>query len=904
MRLRTNKGDNMKTLLSAVASAALALCAIEANADTTPGGREVALRIESTTLAAALDKWAQQSGFQIFYDRQLTNNLIAPSVNGTYTAQQALEALLASTPLTYVWLSEKAVTIKKRLPRSVPAELRRTDLEAPAASSSATKFASDAAPSSPGARSVLSGRASSTTGARADFDEELEEIVVTGSHIRGGDPSAPMIRLGRAEIERTGFSVSGDLVRSLPQNFSGGNNPQVGVGAAPGGTVNQSVSGGTAPNLRGLGPGSTLTLVNGHRLGSDYGGAVDISLIPLAVIDHVDVMTDSGSSVYGSDAVAGVVNFVLRRPTRVARTDVVFGAAPKGGGTERTISQLLGTSWAGGGAQFSYEHATQDAVSAADRDFAADVLRPFSLLPASSRDSFFVGAEQSLTPNVAWRFDGLFTTRTFDNSNAIAPDIFVNAHNAVTQYVAATDFQFSLPNDWTLTAAFSSADQDTSTRQLISIGIPFRFDFGGYSRSAELVGTGPLFSAPGGLARLAVGAGYRPEDYWAETVDVTGTTPEIDQHRQIRYSFGEITIPFLSEAGDANGQRLDLTLSARRDEYSDFGGQTVPKAGVAYSPIRQLRLRGTWGKSFRAPTLLDAYGPRFVSIQQLEDPLAPSGISYVLVLDGSNRDLKPERAKSWTFGVDYEPEAIAGLRTSATYFDVDYVDRLGNIPLTATALVIPEHATFVQRSPSAALQQSLIDSATGGFFNFSDQPYDPGSIAAVINGRRLNVSRQEISGVDLLVDYAIPHRAGSATVFLNGSYLEIHEQFTPLTGEQQIAGKSFNPPQFRANGGVTWRTGPWSATATVRYLDDATNTYTPTPTSVASWTTLDAQLAYTSAAVGTWLSGVRAAVSVRNAFDKDPPYTEADSFRTGFHYDALNSSPLGRFVSVQFVKTW
>lgn len=892
----------MKTLVSALVGATLALCALEAGADATPGERQVALKIESTSLAIALDKWAQQSGFQIFVqDWEATKNLTAPTLKGTFTAQAALEQLLAGTQLTYVWLNERAVSIRKK----APVALHRAELDAHAPSSSASKFSSDTSPSNLGSRSAIPDRESSTaTRSWTDAEHVTEEILVTGSHIHGVPSSAPMIRLGKAEIARTGFSASGDLVRNLPQNFSGGNNPQVAVGAAPGGTVNQSVSGGTAPNLRGLGPGSTLTLVNGHRLGSDYGGAVDVSLIPLGVIDHVDVMTDSGSSVYGSDAVAGVVNFVLRRPSRIARTDVAFGAATEGGGTEKTISQLLGTTWTGGGAQISYEHATQDAVSASERDFAADILRPFSLLPAYSRDSFFVGAEQSLTPGVAWRFDGLFTTRIFDNSNAAAPGVIVTAHNSVKEYAAATEFQFSLPNDWSLTATLSSADQDTSTRQFISIGILFRNEFGGDSSSAELVGSGPLFNAPGGLARLAVGAGYRPEDYWGQTIEVTGTSPEIDQRRHIRYAFSEVTIPFLPGTDDPNAQRLDLTLSARRDEYSDFGGQTVPKAGVSYSPVRKLRLRGTWGESFRAPTLLDAYGLRYVSVQQVEDPLAPSGTSYVLVLDGSNRDLKPERAESWTFGIDYEPEAMEGLRASATYFDVDYSDRLGNIPLTATALITPEHETFVQRSPTEALQQSLIDSATGGFFNFTDQPYDAANIAAVVNGRRINVSRQQVSGVDLLVDYEIPSSAGTTNLFFNGSYLEIRERFTPLSAEQQIAGTSFSPPQLRANGGVTWTTGPWSATATVHYLDDATNTYLPTPARVSSWTTLDAQLAYTSSQVDTWFSGVRAAISVRNALDKDPPYTEADSFRTGFHYDALNASPLGRFVSVQFVKTW
>ena len=270
----------MMTLLSAVVAATLALAAIEASAQATPGERQVALTIESSTLADALDQWAQQTGFQLFVrDWEGAKSLSAPSLKGTFTAQAALDQLLAGTPLTYVWLNERAVSIRKKRSPTVPAALQRTEVDASGQPLSVSKFSSDTSPSSRGGASAIPGRESSTaTRAWGDAESVTEEVLVTGSHIRGAPSPAPMIRLGKAEIERSGYLVSGDLVRSLPQNFSGGNNPQVSVGAAPGGTINQSVSGGTAPNLRGLGPGSTLTLVNGHRLGSDYGGAVDVSL--------------------------------------------------------------------------------------------------------------------------------------------------------------------------------------------------------------------------------------------------------------------------------------------------------------------------------------------------------------------------------------------------------------------------------------------------------------------------------------------------------------------------------------------------------------------------------------------------------------------------------------------------
>src|SRR5690606_7738103 len=109
---------------------------------------------------------------------------------------------------------------------------------------------------------------------------------------------------------------------------------------------NLNYSGGSTPNLRGLGPGSTLTLINGHRLGYDgLGGAVDISLIPLDALERIEVVMDGSSAVYGSDAIAGVVNFITRKDYTGARSTASIGSATQGGGLDRRFSQMFGHAW-------------------------------------------------------------------------------------------------------------------------------------------------------------------------------------------------------------------------------------------------------------------------------------------------------------------------------------------------------------------------------------------------------------------------------------------------------------------------------------------------------------------------------------------------------------------------------
>jgi hypothetical protein len=122
--------ENMKSILSAVLGVTLALSVIEAESQATPGERQVSLTIESGTLATALDAWAQQSGFQIFVqDWEAAKNLPARSLKGTFTAQDALEQLLSGTSLTYLWIGDKAVSIRKKAPQTLPTSLRRSNLQ-------------------------------------------------------------------------------------------------------------------------------------------------------------------------------------------------------------------------------------------------------------------------------------------------------------------------------------------------------------------------------------------------------------------------------------------------------------------------------------------------------------------------------------------------------------------------------------------------------------------------------------------------------------------------------------------------------------------------------------------------------------------------------------------------------
>src|SRR4029077_1503137 len=134
--------------------------------------------------------------------------------------------------------------------------------------------------------------------------DTLQEVIVTGSRISAPKQVSisPVTFVSAVDIQQTGVTRGEDLLNSLPQVF-----------AAQGSNVSNGATGAATVNLRGLNDKRTLVLVNGFRLGpgDPADPASDINMIPTELIDSIEILTGGASSVYGADAVAGVVNFKL-----------------------------------------------------------------------------------------------------------------------------------------------------------------------------------------------------------------------------------------------------------------------------------------------------------------------------------------------------------------------------------------------------------------------------------------------------------------------------------------------------------------------------------------------------------------------------------------------------------------
>jgi iron complex outermembrane receptor protein len=197
----------------------------------------------------------------------------------------------------------------------------------------------------------------------------LEEIIVTGTLIRGTDApvGANVIALGEGDVIATGATTTAQLLQTIPQ-LGSFNDLQFPIGFGNTVTVNR-------PNLRSLpgadsaGGSTTLVLMNGHRIvGAGINSTTpDPDIIPPGAIERLEIVPDGGSAIYGSDAVAGVMNFVTRRKFDGVKVDGRYGFADDYYQTD--VNLTAGRDWGSGGLYASYSYAEHDSLFGKDRDY-------------------------------------------------------------------------------------------------------------------------------------------------------------------------------------------------------------------------------------------------------------------------------------------------------------------------------------------------------------------------------------------------------------------------------------------------------------------------------------------------------------------------------------------------------
>ncbi len=300
---------------------------------------------------------------------------------------------------------------------------------------------------------LVAGVASTAT-AQAQEATNLDRISVTGSRIKSTDieTSQPVLSLTRADIDKQGVTSVADILQRVAAN-----------GAALNRTYNNGGDGSAGVSLRNLGSERTLVLVNGRRWTTGLDGSVDLNTIPTAMIERIDVLKDGASTIYGSDAIAGVVNIITKQNFDGAEVNAYKGQYSAGDGEREAYDFTLGTVTDRASITVGASYVNEKSVMAGDRKISAGgppfysgqsatgipgnytrndeqyiilngVETPFDpnihgyntapdnyLLTPNERTSLFVLGSYNLTDNITFRTEAMYNERKSEQLLAAMP---------------------------------------------------------------------------------------------------------------------------------------------------------------------------------------------------------------------------------------------------------------------------------------------------------------------------------------------------------------------------------------------------------------------------------------------------------------------------------------------------
>lgn len=406
-----------------------------------------------------------------------------------------------------------------------------------------------------------------------------------------------------------------------------------------------------------------------------------------------------------------------------------------------------------------------------------------------------------------------------------------------------------------------------------------------------------LWNLPGGPMQLALGGDYHYESFRDMVPDSNinvpfdGRTPS-DQKasRREQSVFGEIDIPIT--------RQLDVDLSARADRYYDVGSTVNPKVSVRYQPAKTLVFRGSYNTGFHAPSLVDLYGGTKGGIgntkDSYDDPLlcpggklgvpgtgtALPGYSALVVcnakqphITGANPDLKPEKSKSYTFGIAVEP--IRNVSLTLDYWNIHVTDTIGTL---SDALIFNDPTRYAAYYIRDANKNLLY-----------------------VNAMSHNLGDTITSGEDVTANWVIPAGdMGKFTLGLDGSYTNRYDYQTEPGGAWShnvgtfgglangaITGDKIMTFRWRHNLRLSWQRGPWHTTLTQAYTSgyhDGTNVDPKYYRDISTYTNYNLTGSYTGFRHWT------IAAAVQNLTNVMPPETNTISYG----YLRTYASPIGR----------
>lgn len=627
----------------------------------------------------------------------------------------------------------------------------------------------------------------------------VEEVVVTGSRVVGlkaVESSSPVQILDGAELESAGKP---DLMNALANTV-----PSFTAQAFGGDMANQTLQ----AKLRGLSPNHVLVLVNGKRrhttaslavLGGPYqgGAGVDLNFIPVESIDHLEVLTEGAAAQYGTDAIAGVINIMLKKDDSGSGISYTHGGYYAGDGDTDSVSGSIGFAPTADSflslAGESRQHAHTDrggidprVVNPANVDPASGGSSPNTNMPfapgypylnnifgdaeyemklASFNSGIRLGDSTELYAFGTW---GEKDAGSYENYRLPSRVSYTNPDSGEVTYmypygfdpreeIEETDYQATLGLQggvgewrWDVASTYGKDEINMFTRDSANASLfaatgasPTDFYDGTYTASqwttsVDVIKTFELGVA--GPVNFAFGAEYREETWEAAPGDAGSRYLEGGQ------SFPGIS---LSDAGSYDRDNVagyvDVSLqptealrvgfAGRYEDYSDFGDTSVGKATLRYDFGPAFALRSTFSTGFRAPTLAESYySATNVGPTTAFVQMPPNSPATALL--GLGAGLQPEKSTNYSFGMVMRP-----MDSMSLTIDVYQVEVRNRIAATST---------FYGTIDGELFSQAIVDAIIA-----NGNVLDPEVTASGDTGINLftNGVTTRTRGADLVFDY-------------------------------------------------------------------------------------------------------------------------------------------------------
>ncbi|HLZ74763.1 TonB-dependent receptor [Phenylobacterium sp.] len=802
MTIHFRRGAWRHQILSSAMAVAAASVALPAAA-----AESADFHIAAQPVQSALKALSEQSGARLLYPFDEVAGLRSQAVSGRMSTRQALEKIIAGTPLKIAMIQDGLIAL------TGPAQsggLIKTSAGAGAAPLSATAAATPAAATG------------DATGAASPKVSDVQELIVTG--VRGAprtvtDSPTPVDVISNTELEKTGRIGALQALSTLVPSF---NLPA----RAGGGTATVIATGG----LRGLNPDQTLVLVNGKRrhktalinaVSSLYNGSVpaDLDMIPTSAIGRIEVLRDGAAAQYGSDAIAGVINIILKD------TEGGFVSASDGENFDRHDGRLIqvqgdyGVKFADdkGFVNLSIATKEQDLSNRAipvdpsvqiypklvpsglpdPRELTVNrlVTLNYGVLPQEGVNfgwnghyDLSSGAEVYSFGTLGHRLTDLpFTFRSPNNVNTLPqiypegfrPDLVIRE----LDYEAAIGVRGDWNGwSWDLSTDFGSnhATENTSDTLNASLGptSPTSFYVGAltsteWDTSIDLTKAYKL--ANDGNLQVSLGAQYRRETYRVDAGDpnsyaaglyvipagqpFAGQRPATEAQATPGFqpsdasSSSRGSYAAYGELDWTPSKRLDLGVAARYEDYDDGSGDTlVGKANGRFAFTDWLAIRGAVSTGFRAPGLAQehyaASSSQFRLVNSVLDLLLiktlPVSSPSAIALGA--KPLQPETSTNYSLGLAFDPTSSLTVTLDAYRIDIDKRIAITST-LTGAAVSNILIAHGLSGDLSAQYYTNAIDTETNGVDLVATWRHDFGDWGALHASAGYNYNKTKITGI-------------------------------------------------------------------------------------------------------------------------------------------------------------